>query len=88
MTLKRQIGQCFNVSMLGAKVETKNMKQRSQFTRTGEPEPGVFGSLEPEPLEKKAGAEAAWNKSGAGAAKKYAGSSALRQDKKLKEIVF
>ena len=31
--------------------------------RAGEPEPGVFGSLEPEPLEKKPGA-------GAGAAKK------------------
>ena len=26
-------------------------------------EPGVFGSLEPEPLEKKPGAEAAWKKS-------------------------
>ena len=34
-------------------------------TRAGEPEPGVFGSLEqePEPLEKKAGAGAAWKKS-------------------------
>ena len=31
--------------------------------RTGEPEPGVFGSLEPEPLEKKPGAGAAWKKS-------------------------
>ena len=40
--------------------------------RAGEPEPGVFGSLEPEPepLEKKPGA---------GAAKKLAGSSALRE---------
>ena len=30
----------------------------------GEPEPGVFGSLEPEPepLEKKTGAGAAWEK--------------------------
>ena len=36
-------------------------------TRAGEPEPGVFGSLDPEPLEKKqgAGAGAAW-KTGAG----------------------
>ena len=34
-------------------------------------EPGVFGSLEPEPLEKKTGAGAAWKKSGAGAAKKF-----------------
>ena len=32
--------------------------------RAGEPEPGVFGALEPEPLEKKtgAGAGAAWKK--------------------------
>ena len=32
--------------------------------------PGVFGSLEPEPLEKKTRAGAAWEKLGAGAAKK------------------
>ena len=57
--------------------------------RAGEPEPGVFGSLEPEPLEKKPVAGAAWKKkSGAGAAKKWAGSSALREDKKHKEIVL
>ena len=31
--------------------------------RVREPEPGVFGSLEPEPLEKKTGAGAAWKKS-------------------------
>ena len=31
--------------------------------RAGVPEPGVFGSLEPEPLEKKPGAGAAWKKS-------------------------
>ena len=48
---------------------------------------------EPEPLEKKsgAGAGATWKKSreqGAGAAKKLAGSSALREDKKHKEIVL
>ena len=54
---------------------------------------GCFGSLElePEPLEKKPGAEAraAWKKSGAGAggAKKLADSSALLEDKKHKEIV-
>ena len=32
--------------------------------RAGEPEsePGVFGSFEPEPLEKKTGAGAAWKK--------------------------
>ena len=56
-------------------------------------EPGVFGSLEPEPLEKKTGAGAAWEKNqepepeplekksgagaGAGAEKKFAGSPAL-----------
>ena len=58
-------------------------------SRVGEPESGVFGSLEPEPLEKKTGAGAAWKKkSGAGAAKKLAGSSALREDKKHKEIVL
>ena len=32
-------------------------------TRTGEPESGVFGSLEPEPIEKKTVARAAWKKS-------------------------
>jgi hypothetical protein len=51
-------------------------------------EPGVFGSLEPEPFEKKkSGAGAAWKKSGAGAAKKLTGSSALLEAKKHKEIV-
>ena len=45
----------------------------ANLTNSQEPEPGVFGSLEPEPelLEKKpgAGAGAAWEKkSGAGAA--------------------
>jgi len=48
------------------------------YVRAGEPEPvdpGVFGSLEPEPLEKKTGAGAARKKkSGAGADKKLAGS--------------
>jgi hypothetical protein len=43
--------------------------------------------LEREPLEKKTGAGAAWKKkSGARAAKKLAGSSALQEDKKHKEI--
>ena len=32
-------------------------------SRAGEPEPGVFGSLEPELLEKKQGAGATWKKS-------------------------
>ena len=59
--------------------------------RTGEPEPGVFGSLEPEPLEKKTRSRSRSRlekKTGAGAAKKLAGSSALREDKKHKEIVL
>ena len=36
----------------------------SHVTRAGEPEPepGVFGSLEPEPLGKKPGARAVWKK--------------------------
>ena len=50
--------------------------------RAGEPEPGVFSSLEPEPLEeKKQEPELLGKKSGAGAAKKLAGSSALREDR-------
>ena len=58
-------------------------------SRAGEPEPGVFGSLEPEPLEKNQEPEPLGKKSeaGAGAANKLAGSSALRKDKKHKEIV-
>jgi hypothetical protein len=54
--------------------------------RAGEPEPGVFGSLEPEPLEKTRSRSCLEKKSGAGAAKNLAGSSALREDKK--EIVL
>ena len=54
-----------------------------------EPEPGVFGSLETEPLEKKNKSRIRLEKkSGAGAARKLAGSSALREDKKHKEIVL
>ena len=53
-------------------------------------EPGVFGSLEPEPepLEKKQEPEPLGKKSGAGASKKLAGSSAMREDKKHNEIVL
>ena len=54
-------------------------------------EPGVFGPLEPEPepLEKNTRSRSRLEKkSGAGAAKKLAGSSALRGDKKHKEIVL
>ena len=62
-------------------------------SRAVEPEPGVFGSLEPEPepLEKKTRSRSRSRlekKSGAGAAKKLAGSSAMREDKKHKEIVL
>ena len=61
----------------------------ANLTNSQELELGVFGSLEPEPLEKKPGAGATWEKirsqsrshlkkkSGAGAAKKFAGSPAL-----------
>ena len=46
------------------------------LSRAGEP--GVFGSLEPEPLEKNTRSQSRLEKkSGAGAAKKLAGSSAL-----------
>ena len=58
--------------------------------RAREPEPGVFGSLEtkPEPLEKNQEPEPLGKESGAGAAKKSARSSALREDKKHKVIVL
>ena len=45
--------------------------------------PGVFGSLEPEPLEKKPGAWA-----GAGAAWTKKSGAIAREDKKHKEIVL
>ena len=45
-------------------------------------EPDVFGSLEPEPLEKKQEPEQEQETLGAGAAKKLASSSALLEDKK------
>ena len=51
---------------------------------------GVFGSLEPEPLEKKTRSRSRLEKKSgarAEAAKKLAGSSALQEDKKHKEIV-
>ena len=54
-------------------------------------EKGVFGSLEPElePLEKLPGAGAAWKKSQEPEPlKKIAGSSALLEDKKHKDIVL
>ena len=61
---------------------------RIHVDRAGEPEPDVFGSLEPEPLEKKQEPEPLGKKSGARAAKKLAGSSALREDKKHEEILY
>ena len=61
--------------------------------RAGEPEPVVAGCFwllgAGAAWRKKSGAGADWKKkSGAGAAKKLAGCSALREDKKHKEIVF
>ena len=57
--------------------------------RAGEPEPGVFGSLEPEPLEeKKQEPEPLGKKSQEPEPLKFAGSSALQEDKKQKEIAL
>ena len=69
------------------------------LSRAEEPEPGVFGSLEPDLLEKRKNRsrsrleksqepEPVEKMSGAGASKKLAGSSALMEDKKTKEIVL
>ena len=72
------------------------------MTRAGEPqaEPGVFGSLEPEPLEKKQEPEPLekthqepepeplGKKFSSRSRKKLAGSSALPENKKHKEIVL
>ena len=46
------------------------------LTNSQEPEPGVFGSLEPEPLGKKIGSRSRLKKK-SGAAKKFADSPAL-----------
>ena len=51
-------------------------------------EPGVFCSLELEPLKKIQELEPLEKNSWTGATKKLAGSSALREDKKHKKIVF
>ena len=50
--------------MLGFFMTLKGRSFDFSTGRAGEPEPGNFGSLEPEPLEKKpgAGAVAAWEK--------------------------
>ena len=60
------------------------------LSRAGEQ--GVFGSLEPvsepEPLEKNRSRSRLEKKPGAGAAKKWAGFSAMREDKKHKEIAL
>ena len=47
------------------KILIRSKKLANRSCRAGEPETGVFGSLESEPLEKKqgAGAGAAWKKS-------------------------
>ena len=57
--------------------------------RAGEPEPGVSLEPEPEPHEKETRSRSRLEKkSGAGAGKKLAGSLALREDKKHKEVVL
>ena len=69
-------------------IETTHFKGRA-----GEPEPvgaGCFGSLEPEPEqieEKNRSRSRLEKKSGAGAAKKLAGSSALREDS-IRKLYF
>ena len=63
---------------------------RSLSRSRGRSEPGDFCSLEPEPLEQKTSSRCRSRlekKSGAGATKNLAGSSALRENKKHKEIV-
>ena len=72
----------------------KNLKKLSEwnfivYIRAGEPvsEPGVFGYLEPEPLEKKARSRSRMEKkSGVGAAKKLAGS--CWRIKSLRKLYF
>ena len=59
--------------------------------RAGEPEPGVFGYLEPEPepLEKKTRSRSGLEKkSGAGATKNLPASQPYEKIKKHKEIVL
>ena len=59
------------------------------MTRTEEQEPGVFGSLEPEPLEKKTRMpEPLGKKAGARVAKKLSGSSALREYKEIVQVTL
>ena len=76
-------------------MQTDNMKFLYWSAGLGsrsQSEPSVFGYIEPEPLEKKdpeLKPEPLGKKSGAGAAKKLAGSSALIEDKKKhKEIIL
>ena len=54
--------------------------------RAGEPEPGVLGSWEPEPLEKKQTPEPLGKKSGAGAAKKLAGPQPCEKIKSMRKF--
>ena len=64
---------------------------KKNTNQAGEPEPGAFGSLEPEPepepLEEKTGSRSRSEKK-SGADKKLAGSSALLENKNHKEIVL
>ena len=70
----------------------ENIQNVILISRAGEPvsepEPGVGGSLEPEPLEKKPGAGAAWKKSRETEPEPLKSSSVLLEDKKHKEIVL
>ena len=74
--------QLFKLAGLGSRIRSWS-RSRSQLA------PGVFGSLEPELIEKKTRCRSRLEKkSGAGAAKNIVGSSALLEDKKHKEIVL
>ena len=79
-------------SQIGAWVSDQSKARKDTLylnviTRAGEQEPGVFGSKEPEPLEKNTRSRSPWEKirsrsrlkkkSGAGAAKKFVDSPAL-----------
>ena len=70
--------QLFKLAGLGSRIRSWSRSQSRSRSQLG---PGVFGSLEPELIEKKTRSRSRLEKkSGAGAAKKLAGSSALLED--------
>ena len=80
--------QLFKLAGLGSRIRSWSRSQSRSRSRS-QLGPGVFGSLEPELIEKKTRSRSRLEKkSGAGAAKNIVGSSALLEDKKHKEIVL